>query len=82
MKDTTLGIASNNAPPGLCSKREYPNKKSAKASAKNQRRKYKLSPYICPRCGHFHLGSADSEEKEIIRKGRCLDRIETNNGSE
>ena len=82
MKDNALGIFSNSAPPGLCDKREYISRKSAKASAKNQRRKYKLSPYICPRCGFFHLSSADSEEKEIIRKGRCLDRIETNNGSE
>ena len=82
MKDKTLGLFSHTAPAGLCNKKEYPNRNSAKASAKKQRHKRRLRPYICDRCGFYHLTSADSNDREFFRLSRVLDRIETNEGSE
>ena len=76
MKDKTLGLFSHTAPAGLCNKKEYPNKKSAKVSAKRQRHKFKLRAYICDRCGFYHLTSADSNDREFFRLSRVLDRIE------
>ena len=76
MKDKTLGLYSHTAPSGTCDKKEYPSAKSAKASAKKQRRKRKLRAYACPTCGLFHLSSADSKDREYFRISRCLDRIE------
>ena len=76
MKDKAIGIFSNSAPPGLCNKKEYSSRKSAKASAKKQFYKRKLRAYKCPTCSYFHLTSADSEDREVIRLGGWLDIIE------
>ena len=76
MKDKAIGIFSNSAPPGLCNKKEYASRKSAKASAKKQFCKRKLRAYKCRVCSYFHLTSADSEDREVIRLGKILDIIE------
>ena len=76
MKDRAIGIFSNSAPPGLCNKKEYSSRKSAKASAKKQFCKRKPRAYKCPTCSYFHLTSADSEGREVIRLGKILDIIE------